>query len=49
MHHPGKFTTALVMTVSAAFLACAAHAQVERSGGGGEAARIMQQYQQVAA
>jgi chromosome segregation ATPase len=49
MHHPGKFTTALVMTVSAAFLACAAQAQVERSGGGGEAARIMQQYQQVAA
>ncbi len=49
MHHPGKFTAALVMTVSAAFLACAAHAQTERSGGGGEAARIMQQYQQVAA
>jgi chromosome segregation ATPase len=49
MHHPGKFTAAIVTTVSAAFLACAAHAQVERSGGGGEAARIMQQYQQVAA
>jgi chromosome segregation ATPase len=49
MHHSGKFTAAIVMAVSTAFLACAARAQVERSGGGGEAARIMQQYQQVAA
>jgi chromosome segregation ATPase len=38
------------MTATATLLMTMAHAQVERSGGGGsEAARIMQQYQQVAA
>lgn len=49
MYHPEKPTAAVIVMVSAAFLTYAAHAQVERSGGGGEAARIMQQYQQVAA
>jgi chromosome segregation ATPase len=49
MDHPDRFTTAIALVVSAAFLASVAHAQAERSGGGGEAARIIQQYQQVAA
>jgi chromosome segregation ATPase len=49
MYDPNKFA-AIVMALNTALLATTAHAQVERSGGGGgEAARIMQQYQQVAA
>lgn len=48
MYRPDKSTAALIFMVSAVVLASAAHAQEERSGGG-EAARIIQQYQQVAA
>lgn len=54
MHHanrasrPRRMSTGVFMATSVALFACAAQAQVERSGGG-EAARIMQQYQQVAA